>query len=109
MSKKDDDKLTRGELLQRMTKSDEWREVRHIFFEHVQDLQSIMNINAEDSSDDIRARKIALEYMMDFWKEVTGSVEQHSMDMFNRMQKTYNDEHLGDNDYDNGAEIIQRD
>lgn len=104
VSKEEKENMQRGEDLRRLTESKEWGLVKEIFFSHVNDLQSIRNVTAgDDLEKQIYGRQAALEYMLDFWREVNGSVEQHSMDMYNKYEgETQN------SDYDNDSDYVKR-
>lgn len=82
-----EEQMREGEDLRRLTESKEWGLVSDIFWKHMDDLQSIMNVDpSQDLEMEIKARRIALEYMKDFWEDVTGARQQHEMNLYNETQ-----------------------
>jgi len=72
--------LSDGEKLTQLTKSDGWAIARAKFVDKVLDLQSIMNLpqdNLEAALIDIKARKLAIEILQEFFSEIEGASEQH--------------------------------
>lgn len=106
MAQDKDKQMTQNERLRRMTESEEWQIVRKIFTNKIMDLQSIRNINPnEDGSEQIKARAIAIDYLMEFWRDVTGRVEQHEQDLHNELMKeAKNDYHDDAVDYSNPSD-----
>lgn len=106
MANDKEDKMTQDQKLRRMTESEEWGIVRRIFTDKIMDLQSIRNINPdEDGSEQIKARAIAIDYLMEFWREVNGRVEQHEQELHNELMKeAKNDYHDDAVDYSNPSD-----
>lgn len=80
LDKETDEVYTRGKKLREVINHDGWEVVEDVFMERVDDLQALGNLDrtAEDSLElQVASREVALEYMMDFWNELKGMVEQH--------------------------------
>ena len=63
---------------------DGWERVEEKFWESMNDLQSIKNLNTEnDIKTELMARQIALRYIEDLWRELNGEAEKTSMELAN--------------------------
>jgi hypothetical protein len=101
MPDKDDQQEKVG--LKQLVEHDAWGIVERKFWEHINDLQSIKNLDQkEDLKTQIMAREAAIEYMKDLYRDITGDVEELNMDMHNRQER------LQDGGYGNDERFVTR-
>lgn len=69
-----------GEAVADYVHSKAWIQVKQIVADKILDLQSVLNIkrgSPTDMAQEVYARQLAAEYLMDIIREVEGRAEQH--------------------------------
>ena len=72
--------ITDGEAIKETLKSNGWGLIRAKLTEQIMDLQSVMNIDAENPEEvvrDIKARRTAIDILVSWLKDVEGDLEQY--------------------------------
>jgi hypothetical protein len=81
MDQETDNVQTTGQMLSDYIKSDGWHWVRDRLMEKIMDLQSIMNVETASvdlAFQDMKARRIAVETLLELIRDVEGTAQQHS-------------------------------